>query len=234
MNWTFEDLNRAQLERLAEAGNVVRETEALMRKQSTNPVHLITEGAESFEDGQHFPENDIFDPESHSQYYFHAHRQEAGEVGHFHCFMRHGGLDRSLTPYATQPTPSEKPDDDWFAHLVALSVDGTGKPIQLFTTNRWVTHEMLFPANDILDAVDRFTMTDTTKWSLLNRWITAMIALFRPQIGQLVLAREETFRRWARVYGTEDRYECEALEVTSMVPVNVEHQIGYVAGLLAE
>ena len=56
----------------------------------------------------------------------------------------------------------------------------------LFTTNRWVTGETWYPAGDVAAMLDRFALGDGRPSPLLNRWVTAMLGLYRPQIAELV------------------------------------------------
>jgi hypothetical protein len=50
----------------------------------------------------------VYDRETHAQYYYHAHRSEAGEHGHFHCFLRPKGMPPDVSPItypASDPWP---------------------------------------------------------------------------------------------------------------------------------
>lgn len=46
----------------------------------------------------HYPKGDVYDAETASQYYYHAHRPEAGEHSHFHTFIRAKGIPRTAKP----------------------------------------------------------------------------------------------------------------------------------------
>ena len=46
------------------------------------------------------------------------------------------------------------------SHLVAIAVNSRGEPIRLFTTNRWVTGETWYHADDIIGMLDRFAIFD--------------------------------------------------------------------------
>ena len=99
----------------------------------------------------HYPKGDVFDPESHAQWYYHAHANAArpGEHGHFHTFLRGGGMPAGIAP---APVPDLEPEarrHDLVCHLIAISMDRSGWPTGLFTTNRWVTAETWYAAHDV-------------------------------------------------------------------------------------
>ena len=46
-------------------------------------------------DGQTYHAGDVYDAETHAQFFYHAHPAEqrrSGEHGHFHCFLRPRGM----------------------------------------------------------------------------------------------------------------------------------------------
>ena len=45
---------------------------------------------------------------------------------------------------------------DEVSHLVAIALDYAGEPIRLFTTNRWVTGETWYRADDVIKMLDCF------------------------------------------------------------------------------
>ncbi len=84
------------------------------------------------------------------------------------------------------------------SHLVAVSVDGGGRPIALFTTNRWVTGETWFEAADIARLLPRFAFGEDGPFALVSRWLAAVLRLLRPHIVQLVQERDEKVMDWRR------------------------------------
>lgn len=172
----------------------------------------------------HYPDDNVYDPESGSQYYYHSHR--ADEHGHFHCFIMHGGLPDTAKPIPDQRLDMRDPDfTDPFAHLVAISMDEFGHPQGLFTTNRWVTQEVVYPADQIIALLDQFQIDHTfPAWST-NRWLTAMVALFRPQIESLIWARESEFKRLSEKSPNGVVYEDTSHEILSFAKINVTEQV---------
>jgi hypothetical protein len=66
----------------------------------------------------------------------------------------------------------------------------------------------------------------------VNRWLTAMLILFRPQIEELLQQRDERIRAWQRAHPEVNSYEDRRLEVTSQLPVSVEAQVELLAARL--
>jgi hypothetical protein len=62
--------------------------------------------------------------------------------------------------------------------------------IRLFTTNRWVTGEVWYDADSVIRMLDRFDITAEEPLRDLNRWVTMVITMFRPQIVALIRSRD--------------------------------------------
>jgi hypothetical protein len=216
---------REELELMLAAGYEVRECMRVLYKVGLNVVGEILKGHGTFYEMQHYPKGDVFDPETHSQYYYHAHRPESGEHGHFHTFLRAAGMPKGIrpAPYAGKaPRPLGK---DALSHIVAISMDRHGSPTHLFTTNRWVTGETWYRAEDVIAMMDRFAIDHAWPSWPTNRWITAMLQLFRPQIAHLLRERDRVVAEWAQRHPDRDVYEDRELEITSMMPISIEEHI---------
>jgi hypothetical protein len=172
----------------------------------------------------HYPKGDVFDPESHAQWYYHAHdkQERPADHGHFHTFMRGGG---SIEP---APLPDFEPKaqrHDLVSHLIAVSMDRSGWPLGLFTTNRCVTGETWYAAHDVAAMLGGFDMKmDKPSWSV-NRWLTSLLRLFRPQTEGLLQERAARLRQWRRQNPDVNAYEDRRLEVTSQLAIDVEAQV---------
>jgi hypothetical protein len=104
-------------------------------------------------------------------------------------------------------------------------MDRSGWPIGLFTTNRWVTGETWYAARNVEAMLERFEMKmDKPSWSV-NRWLTCLLRLFRPQIEELLQQRDLRIREWQVRHPEVNAYEDRRLEVTSQLPVDVEAQV---------
>lgn len=244
----FAPLSRAELERMAACGREVIECQRLAARAGGTIVDKALCGSAAFCEWNHYPEGDVYDPLSHAQYFYHAHPpsgRRAPEHGHFHAFLRPGGMPPGMRPLmlpelaiadapaapAGPPVPSAprpSPEDDGaeWSHLVAIAMDGAGRPIRLFTTNRWVTGETWYAAPDVCAMLDRFRVDVRQSSRILNRWITAMFGLFKPEMVELLHARDAAVMGWRRrrrgkVHVFEDR----RLEVTSMMEIDVDAQL---------
>ena len=107
-------------------------------------------------------------------------------------------------------------------------MDVAGQPVRLFTTNRWVTGETWYAADDVIRMLDGFTVDHARPSWPANRWITAMMRLFRPQIRILLKERDRTVAAWTDRHPDGWVYEERSLEVTSQILISVEEQIAAV------
>ena len=222
----FARFSEDQLIAMHEAGAEVLECYRVLAKTKTNIVGELLKTQGDFYEWDHFPKGDSVDWETHSQYYYHAHPkdQRPGEHGHFHTFLRYKGMPKEVKP-AKLLHPQEKNDKRIGTHLIALSMDKKGFPIQLFTTNRWVTDETWYSAGDVISMLEFFEMDHTYPSWATNRWLSAMIRLFRPQIEELIAQRDLKITQWQKKYPKKDVFEDRKLEVTSTFTVSVEKQI---------
>lgn len=227
-NVQFDALSQEQLEEMAAAGDEILEAYRVLRKANTNVVGQVLAHQGTFYEEDHYPKGDVYDDETKSQYYYHAHRAETGEHGHFHTFVRAGGIPASIEP-APYDGPAARPlGKDAICHLTAISMNGSGFPIGLFTVNRWVTGETFFSATDTLKIAERFKIDHVYPCLAVSRWITAVLRLFRPQLETLLTERDSVIAEWARRHNDRDVYEDRELETISSLPIDVEEQIAEV------
>ncbi|HZT87251.1 MAG TPA: hypothetical protein VFA12_04725 [Stellaceae bacterium] len=215
----------------------IRECRVALAARGGSIVGEATEGAAAIADWRHYPDGEIYDPESHAQYFYHRHPQrEPREHGHFHLFLRTQGIPPGITPLllpelavanvavAPQAAPVRQGQADEVCHLIAIAVDGRGEPIRLFTTNRWVTGETWYRADDVVRMLDRFRFGGRSRHDLLNCWVVAVVQLFRPQIEQLLRQRDDTVMAWRRRRRSHV-FDDQRLEVVSSVEVDLDAQL---------
>lgn len=123
---------------------------------------------------EHYPAGDVFDPESGGQWYYHCHLPPADTVehGHFHCFVRPDGAKGPVH------------------HLIAVGVDAYGKLQRLFTVNQWVVGDNWLDAEPSIALLPRFDMQLAKPSYLVNRWLTAILTRYQPEIEQLIRQRD--------------------------------------------
>jgi len=207
------------------AGREVLECKRVLKKGGLNIVGEVLRGEGEFVEMAHFPRDDVFDADTASQYYYHAHRG-AVEHGHFHTFIRAGGIASDVRPLAwplaTEPWPQ---GDKAISHLIAISMDAWGDPIGLFATNRWVTDETWYCADDVIALLDRFAIDHAWPSWPTNRWLGAMLRLYRPWIEALLRHRDTVMLEWMRTHPGTDVFEDRSLEITGHLPIDVDRQM---------
>lgn len=233
------NLSVEELEVLSLAGEQVRECYRVLNKANTNIVAEVLKGQGEFYEWDHYPKGDVYDRETHSQYYYHAHPPETRvevtgpEHGHFHTFVRPNGMPKGIKPAPVADYKKLDAPNDELTHLVGISMNRQGFPIRLFTTNRWVTGETWYTCDDVLRILDVFEMDHAYPSWPVNIWITAMLRLFRPQITQLMMDRDQAVASWADMNPDESPYEDRKLEIASFLDISVDEQIAEVARKLA-
>jgi len=223
----FSKLSTDELLAMQEAGALVCECYRVLAKTGDNIVGELIKNEETFFEWNHYPEGDVYDQETHSQFYYHAHPSEErpGEHGHFHTFIRPGGMPPDIRP---APVPDYEPPedpDDALSHIIAISMDRRGMPIKLFTTNRWVTGEVWYAAADVCRLLYGFEIGHAQPSWPVNIWLTNILALYRPQIKTLIHGRDSVVARRAASHPGENVYEDRALEVTTELAVDVDAQL---------
>lgn len=224
-------LPREDLEEMAEAAREVRACQRALAKTGDTVVGELLRGHGTLYEWRHYPPGDVYDAEYHAQYYYHCHpegERPQGEHGHFHTFLRPLGMPGGVRPVALPDFKEPDSDNDALSHLIGIAMDVAGQPVRLFTTNRWVTGETWYAAEDVTRMIESFVVDHARPSWPANRWITAMMRLFRPQIRTLLRERDETVRRWAEQRPGTYVYEDRDLEVTSQAVISVDEQVAAV------
>ncbi len=212
-----------QLQTMAIAGMQVLECYRVLQKSNTNVVAEILRGRGVFYELRHYPKGDVRDSETHSQYFYHSHRE--GEHGHFHTFLRERGMPKDCHPAKQSEAKFMKARNDKISHLIAISMNRAGFPIRLFTTNRWITADNWYKADDVIKMLDRFEMDLSFPSWPVNIWLTAMLRLFQPQIMELVSERDATVANWQKEHPDVDAFEDRGCDITSVRKISVAAQI---------
>lgn len=219
-------LPRTELERMYEAAAEAVASARALADEGANPVTAVLQGASIIEEWAHFPAGDVIDPETHSQFYYHAHAADeraTGEHGHFHIFVRPKAIAPGAQPVAVSGHTAD--EATWIAHLIGISVDASGRLIRLFTTNRWVTDEAWYDAETVIGMLDRFDMTRDVPSHALNRWLSAIVHMFRPQIADLLRARDARIVAFQTAHADSDVLEDRALQIASEMPADFIAQV---------
>ncbi len=210
-------LSDTRLANMAEAGITIVRCIDELGEPSKNLVLDVLRGSDAFVEWDHYPSGDVYDEHSGCQYYFHAHApgdRDDGDFGHFHTFM-------DVRERRRRSSGASKAR---LTHMVGISMTPTGFPVRLFTTNRWVTGEVWRKADLIIAQLDRFAV-QRSEGHPADRWLTAMIRLFRPQIEKLLIDRDLRIDQWRSTHPNEDAFEDTRLEVTSKLNISLFEQI---------
>jgi len=233
----LDNLTAERLARMEQAGALAIECEDALAATQDNVVTDVLRHQGAFTEWQHYPKGDVFDRSSHAQFYYHAHTADErvdGEHGHFHTFIRGGGIPAGIKP-ATLPgikkrTKRPAKPDDIICHVIGISMDVYGQAFRLFTTNRWVTGETWFHATDVISIADKFSIDHTQPSWPTNRWISAMVTVFRPQIDVLIDRRDAAMAAWAQKHPNKQQqketiYDDRNLNVTSQMWISLDEQL---------
>ncbi len=231
---TLNELPRDELETMLAAGEDVLECYRVLARTGDNVVGELLRGQGTFLEWDHYPKGDVYDSASHAQYFYHAHPTElrGGEHGHFHTFLRAKGMPEGVAPEPYDGDVEWPGGDDALSHLIGISMDPKGFPITLFSTNRWVTGETWYASRDVRAMLDRFAIDHARPSWPVNRWITAMLRLFRPLIKDLITARDATVAAWREKHPDRDVFEDRGCEITSQASISVDDQIAAVRAAL--
>ena len=231
----LKELPREALETMLGAGEDILECYRVLDKTGDNIVGELLRNQGTFYEWNHYPKGDIYDHATHSQYFYHAHvkGQRKGEHGHFHTFLRAKGMPAGVSPTPNNGDAEWPEGDNALSHLIGISANPKGSPSGLFSVNRWVTGETWYVAEHVIEMLDLFDIDHANPSWPANRWVTAMLRLFRPQIIELVRKRDVAIADWQRKYPDRDVYEDRELEITSTVAISVDKQIAGVRAAMS-
>ena len=228
--------------RAAFAAAVVRGCRSELAARGSNIVQEILSRSGEIADWRHYPQGDGYDPISHAQYFFHRHPapDAPSEIGHFHLFLRAEGMPEGTLPLllpeaaiANLPTPaqaapSKRGARDEVSHLVAIAIDAEGEPVRLFTTNRWVTGETWYRAEDVIRLLDRFVLDAAEPAGCVNFWLAAIVRLYQPEIAALLRERDRMVMDPRRRRRRVDVFEDPNLEITSSMAIDLDARLAAV------
>src|SRR5579864_2628295 len=239
--------------RAASAAAMIRECRRVLAASGSTIAREAVSKSGKIADWRHYPDSDVYDAVSHAQYFYHRHaaaERAVGEAppehGHFHLFLRAEGMPRGVTPFllpeaaiANLPTrpqaaPSKRGARDEVSHLVAVALNRSGEAVRLFTTNRWVTGETWYRAEDVVRMLDRFSLDAAEPVGIVNRWLAAIVRLYQPEIAMLLRRRDEAVmdpRRWRR---RVDVFEDPKVEITSSLSMDLDARLAAIDRLVHE
>ena len=232
----YAEMDRDALEDMVAAGEEVTEIERILTKTEDNVVGELLKGQGTFYEWNHYPDGDVYDADTGSQFFYHAHPadERIGEHGHFHTFLRPVGMPGGVRPATVPDLQLPEDENDVLSHLIGISMDSWGKATCLFTTNRWVTGEVWYGAEDVIAMAALFEVGHTQPSWPVNRWLNALFRLYLLEIKALVRERDTTIGAWENQPLPIDEetgapvssvFENRKLEVTSYLKISVTDRL---------
>lgn len=250
-------LSHADLAAMRQAGRELLDWQRILAKTGDTILGQLLgrEATPGVADWTHYPHGDVYDSATNAQYFFHRHAADAShrdrEHGHFHTFMRPHGMPPGTRPLVMPelaiadapsqpmdppsppaPQPNQGDGNDKFSHLIAVALDPAGTPTQLFTTNRWVTGETWYAAEDVIAMLDGFRLGLAGTGQPLHGWLAALLGLYRPDIAALLRARDAAIMSWRRRHrGKVHVFEDKRLEIASSLAIEPADRLDQLAAL---
>ena len=209
-----------------EAAHTVIETiTKMVQEQRPLMLRVVPEEGTTF--WTHYPKGDARDEFCKSRWFYHVHKpgkRETDEHGHFHLFLHRSQLPEGLEPKVWPPQGEDCKAH--VTHIVCLSIDTNGIPKSWFTVNRYVTNEFLFPAETMIEHLPDFNVDHTKEDDLVNRFVTAMVALYRDDIAQLLRERDAKQAELEAEHGPAGYEKASGVEVLSQIPIDLDAKLG--------
>jgi hypothetical protein len=142
----------------------------------------------------------IFDRKRHSQFYYHAHAGADHEAGHFHTVR--------LFP-------------DHTVHLVAISMDHSGRPQALFTVNLWAIGDVYASPEHLKRYTRQYRLEARKGDARLVRFINLVFRAFLGEIEALQDEKERAIQRYRAAHGGAAPFEDRSVEILSRVAIDV-------------
>ncbi|MDX2346972.1 MAG: hypothetical protein QNK11_08900 [Legionella sp.] len=211
---------------LIHAEKALRAEQEILAQPGHNILHYTLANQKKYIKNLHYPKGDRINHATGAQYFYHCHREdyEQEEHGHFHCFIRYLQIPKHIKP--TPLSDWDKYINNPMTHLVAIAMNRHGKPIRLFTVNRWVTSEIWYDAKHTEALLTQFNFDENqNNWKILDQWIEALLQLFTPQIIWLREARDALIKTYPK-----NAYNNKKINELSTLSINLEEQIQWILG----
>jgi len=207
------------------AHTVIETITTMAQEQRPLMLRVIPEDGATF--WTHYPKGDARSASCKARWYYHVHAagdRDADEHGHFHLFLHRDQLPDGLEPKVWPPQGEEAKAH--VTHLIGLSIDTLGIPRAWFATNRFVTNEFLYPADVMIDHMPAFNVDDTKQDDLVNRFVTAMVALYREEIAGLLHQRDARQAELFAAHGEAGYEKVSGKDVLAQIQIDLDAKIG--------
>src|SRR5262249_19167757 len=140
----------------------------------------------------------IFDRKRHSQFYYHAHAEVDHEAGHFHTV--HLFSDHTV-------------------HLVAISMDHTGRPQALFTLNLWATGDAYASPRQLKRYARQYCLRSRKGDARLVIFVNLVFRAFLAEIEALQDEKERAIQRYRGAHAGATPFDDRSVEILSRVEI---------------
>lgn len=150
-----------------------------MAAQNTNAVLTILSDVDCLETECRYPESGLLFADKRWRVFYHCHEATSmhpDEHGHFHLFTDIG-------------------NQAW-AHVVGLSIDAEGQPLQWFMVNRWVTDGPWLERAVFPDQLKYVAVNDDE--DLVESWLGALLQLYSGELSELLKKRDEQIKFYSK------------------------------------
>ena len=209
----------------AEAAQIVIETITTMAGEG-RPLMKRVLPDEDVHFWEHYPKKDARDRDTKSRWYYHVHapgQRDADEHGHFHLFLHRTQLPKGLEPQVWPPQGEDAKAH--VTHIAGLSINHQGIPRAWFMTNRFVTNEFLYPADVMIDHLPDYMVDNTAEDDQVNQFLTAMVALYRNEIAELLHQRDKALIELVKEHGDAAFEKASGVEVLAQIPIDLDAKI---------
>lgn len=216
----------------AEASCAIIQLNARMARERRSLLERVVPDAKAA-DWTHYPAKDARDARCRSRWYYHVHSSEGRKEerqGHFHLFLHRTQLSGGAEPKVWPPQREQCKAH--VAHIAALSVDDAGRPTSWFAVNRFVTNEFLYPAEVMIRHLPDFNVEHTSQDPTVNRYLTAMVALYREEIAALLHERDAQQATLQARLGPDAYEKPSGVEVLARTPIDLEAKLAEATALV--
>ena len=203
---------------------VIETITAMAAEQKPLMLRVIPEEGATF--WTHYPKGDARSASCKARWYYHVHAEgdrDDDEHGHFHLFLHRTQLPEGLEPKVWPPLREDAKAH--VTHLIGLSINTLGIPRAWFATNRYITNEFLYPADVMIEHLADFNVDDTKEDDLVNRFVTAMVALYRDEIAELLHERDARHAELVAELGDAAYEKASGVDVLAQIPIDLDAKI---------
>ena len=97
-----------------------------------------------------------------------------------------------------------------------------------------MTEDSWIRAPAAIALLDRFILDGPRPSRWVNRWLAALLRLFRPQIELLLQQRDATLADWQSRHRGQDPFIARELEILSELPISTAAQMDGIARAIAK